>query len=1124
MGCEIIEVKAANGKPSKLYHSLLTQFKYADMALPLYLNYLENSDYTNVDENGEPLLDSIQIEPISQTAYAFMPELTYIPKAEDIIDTPINSVLQSLKIQAKKARSLNDFETAKNLALLANDIKNRKDLKNTVKYFGNRISELYNILTTNPNVDESVLLEIKDLVDFIDSAFEADVFTEANTKLTKLELDSLLENSRLLKIRYKVVATNKVKQRIKEEIDTEHLSEFFDKNGNFKPIKNTNLFTAKFLDATKSSSVINQIAILLGLRSSDEARQEVTDKLAYLDELKQNLLEDMTEEEIDQYVKKYNADGKFTGRLVTKYDDAIVRAREELLELVKVKRPTAKNLFSYANFIINSMYIDTTSTEAINKKAAYDKFIKDASLLYSQKELESFIARNSIDVFISALQSYQKAKTSGDKLKYAKIIANHNFSYTSTTYADMHIDPKWQAIQAIPKLAAYYNYYQTLTEENRIKLAGESKALFKVGSANDVNSLFQIPALLSDKISRLGIGSIAKGSIADALIDSIFTKTQGGQSWVDPITNKRVYSFYKPMQKRLSTNIDVRTGEDYTEEFDNTLSHNLTHAITAHTLIANKLERNRELAPAYEIMHDVQKMQKIIHGKNIYVDESAAVHEQMEYLMNHKLYGKVTTDDYLSSGYALLTSAEKEEYNSLTRELEHLKNEPPTIENQTKISNIEEAIFRLGTKRLSLATGLDTINEWCRRVGLSGNIIASITDVIYGFVSAAIEANYGIRKTMRAYYEALSSPRSSSKLSILAKKFNLEGRGIEQLYSNQNIGTGIIDKYVNQDAYYLTQQYSASINSKAVLYLYFTNTKAPDSDKSLWDSFNEAGEWAEGTDPFKSEFIIGQDYESNRNLSNISIRLNSEYQRINGNFNPETPMAIKKDVWGRLLMTFKSFLPNQIDNRFSAKRFDTISQEFVEGRYLEYWKKGKFVFDKNGKFDKTRMFNNFLQVLSLSENGELTEHSVKAMRNNLRELSFVLLSMTVGFVLRSIALDPEDEDDKEEYTMLNYMINQNNRVLRDLTFYYWPPNTIDALKNPVPAVGVVVGAFRAIDATTTWAFGKDGIGFTDQYDIYQRGPYKGQSKAIKRIKAITPYARAYEAQLNNLRQILKERP
>jgi hypothetical protein len=196
---------------------------------------------------------------------------------------------------------------------------------------------------------------------------------------------------------------------------------------------------------------------------------------------------------------------------------------------------------------------------------------------------------------------------------------------------------------------------------------------------------------------------------------------------------------------------------------------------------------------------------------------------------------------------------------------------------------------------------------------------------------------------------------------------------------------------------------------------------------SLWDSMDNDGIiQLEGYRPGEAEF------------NKLVAHLDQMNKAIHGNYDPDSPIAIKKTLLGPMLMQFRSWLPEGIAQRGQSMRYDTALEREVKGTFNTFGEHGMAAWSQLPKL----LLPFMAKKMTVEGLSKVDEANVRKTAASIRQLMAVLLMVAI--------LKGAIDDDDEDTAVLNYMLNIMGRVQNDLTFFHNPYSIQAMSKDALP--------------------------------------------------------------------------
>jgi len=239
-------------------------------------------------------------------------------------------------------------------------------------------------------------------------------------------------------------------------------------------------------------------------------------------------------------------------------------------------------------------------------------------------------------------------------------------------------------------------------------------------------------------------------------------------------------------------------------------------------------------------------------------------------------------------------------------------------------------------------------------------------------------------------------------------------------------------------------------NQGLILLAMLDNTKITDrkgNRRKLYDAFDVDGKFnVKEFDNSDGEWDIisdGNQFTKKRNQINGLIR------RLHGNYDPSHPLKAKGQSIGRMLMVFKTWMPQGVYSRFGEEMYLDELGTSVKGRWRTLYDIG---FKDSLTLFKDVAAAKWLGGAKLGEDyTKFKDIDIQNMRRNVQELVW-LAGMAVATLI-GYALLPDDDDDEESSEARKYMANvildMTARLSGDITMYVSPSTPEQALSIPL---------------------------------------------------------------------------
>ena len=447
------------------------------------------------------------------------------------------------------------------------------------------------------------------------------------------------------------------------------------------------------------------------------------------------------------------------------------------------------------------------------------------------------------------------------------------------------------------------------------------------------------------------------------------------------------------------------------------------------------------------------------------------------YFINSQVYGNVK-DEEMVFERKKYTAEEDELKASLDKSLQELEAKYEAGEvTETFYISLKNSIVRNIDNLGKNVVGSKIGDNWLKYVQLKlmgWNILGGFSNSAFGFIGNMIEAagegsftlsemNEAYRMTASSVAKNLSFDKlklgESGKIRNAMDKLNVLKEASHELYtSNEAISFGGKFKFaspynMNQRTEYLNQAPLMIVMAKK------TMVDTIGGRISIWDGMNADWEWDEATyGPMPTKVIL-----------DMRVAITKHIQRIHGNYDPASPLMIKKTIAGRAVSQFRTWLYEAVAVRFEKERMEHAIGTTVKGRYRTV---GGLIFENEGRIGGLELTKEFSKALLNSftfgaiklksfENTNLSDIDAQNMRKVAMELVLLLDVYIIIAMLKAGLSDDEDE----AKGLYNVLLNQGTRLKSDLLLYINPIETRNILKDIIPAVSLfddTVGFMKAV--------------------------------------------------------------
>lgn len=394
---------------------------------------------------------------------------------------------------------------------------------------------------------------------------------------------------------------------------------------------------------------------------------------------------------------------------------------------------------------------------------------------------------------------------------------------------------------------------------------------------------------------------------------------------------------------------------------------------------------------------------------------------------------------------------------------------------ERKITTINSKGEEIETAQvLTLSAVGDTLNKITRAKGMMFNAFSGVANLLWGVVSnVMISANrtyFSEQEMLRALGFMLNSSILNSKNN---KKFNVLFDKFHILKSKSDLEFGRLGVRTNKriwgenDAYIFSEQGERFVQGQTVMAI-LMNKKVKDlegNEHSIFDAHGPDGKWNTekfGEDPFKDP----------KNRMKIITEISSAVADAHGDYDRD--LKIKQNVLGRILMVFRTWIPQSLALRF-GQEYEDLQGNIRKGRYRSLKVNHIFI---------APLIKDIIAAYNTNEVDDTVD--TRNLRALGMEASIAASLYALGMLLKGLMGEIDDEDKELFYLALNSTI----RLQGDLTFYFNPYSFESTVREPAPAFKTIMDFIDLGESTLNWINGDD---------EYKTGHRKGRSKLYHNI-------------------------
>jgi len=420
-------------------------------------------------------------------------------------------------------------------------------------------------------------------------------------------------------------------------------------------------------------------------------------------------------------------------------------------------------------------------------------------------------------------------------------------------------------------------------------------------------------------------------------------------------------------------------------------------------------------------------------------------------------------------------------------ENEGLKDDERTkLEEEAKVK--EKEYYNLGGRNFSLTKTIDTAISNTRLLSLGFSPFSAIRNVLIGKINNRIHshggrdfsradlvwANKTIIESSARYWSFGKFQTKNTKIifGLMADASLAEGEDGMFLKTLVNKKTGI-DKFREMLPKAYTWLSSGDFHFKAEMILAAMKKEKVVTSKGekvdFYDSLTEDreydvekyGEWDEKANGGKSfEDFYMDNLLKYKQLAN----------KLHGATGRDVPLKVKSNAVGRMLILFKSWLPETLGVRFDPRHTDALLQREEEGYYRTF---GRMLVEK-----KLQIVPMMVKALMGANPGIDDEMQLSNFKKMVKEMQIITTLLIAYALLKAAA--PDDDKDKKIYNLL--VLRQLHDLNRDLLYYMSIGSAAELQQNIFPVIQTAKNWGSAIKAVTYHTLGVQDKNGKEMYD------------------------------------------
>ena len=429
---------------------------------------------------------------------------------------------------------------------------------------------------------------------------------------------------------------------------------------------------------------------------------------------------------------------------------------------------------------------------------------------------------------------------------------------------------------------------------------------------------------------------------------------------------------------------------------------------------------------------------------------------------------------------------------------------------------------------------LDGLNQYVRLKGIGWNVFSGVANIGFGVVANILLGSDGryfsMKDLMFGYRVAMEGSGKAITMGYGATPNAKKARSaMDRLDLMKKTKHEIIEKKskkVNSSKLQTISPWNFMERGEyfnqtplAVALLRATKVTYNGEETNLWELMDENGKLPEDVSN-----------EIKDSLNQFKAKFDRTVARAHGNYDPESPLSWGNTIGGRLLKTFRTWMPQAYYTRFGVERASAATGTVEKGR----WKSWTSIY-KDGIGEKTTMqtfgfiskqlikklwggktdfdyyyhidnpsqtiteedYNNLSVDEKVNFERALSKVDAANMRANLTELYFIGASIISFTLLTALIKDVFGDDDDEMKYGARFLLNIIGRVQTDLFMWISPMEMERLIKNPVPLTSLIVDLSELSSASIDVLTGA-------KPRKIKYGSYAGEDRIYRQLEDVFP--------------------
>lgn len=674
--------------------------------------------------------------------------------------------------------------------------------------------------------------------------------------------------------------------------------------------------------------------------------------------------------------------------------------------------------------------------------------------------------------------------------KYSYLVAAKNIKGKSTEY----YDPNFSKISNDPKLLEYYNWWTSFIKDSLKWLPQEE--------IQDLGPDF-LPVLADRTVKEYGLTSMKEtvAGLGDWFLNALSVSNFERIKDVNPFSKKERFNFEA---KFLNDNIPVADrsrdmllmAKMFSDmaliyKHKNTIKAEIDTMVDIIQNTEGSYVKNKKLGKLEATEKDATRIKSLV--EHTVIKSFYGIRGEDELWKSDRLYydwkelaslGKWSSEDAKKAKQ--LADDIKAMNNRLDTET---LNDDERSKLEEEVKKKEEEYYALGGRNFSLTKTIDTAIANTRLLSLGFSPFSAVRNLLVGKINnrihshgqrdfnkkELIEANKILVESSGKYFSGGKFQTKNTKIifGLLSDTGLAEGEDGMYIKALVNKKT-TIDKFREMLPKAYTWLSSGDFHFKAEMMIacmkhdkvvtakgdkvdfYDVLTEDREYDKEKYGEWNAK---ANGNKSFEDFYI------------DHLLKYKQLANKLHGATGRDVVLKAKSNAIGRMLILFKSWLPETLGVRFDPKHTDGLMEREEEGYYNTWFK----MIPKKG-FSMLPM--TVKAMMGHDPGGIDSEMELANFKKFAKELQ-IIVTLWIAYALLKAAA-PDDDKDRKIYNLL--LLRQLHDLNRDLTYYLSPSSAAELQRNIFPIARTAIAWGDAMKAVSYHVAGVEDKNGKEMYD------------------------------------------